>query len=279
MIGRRYTKMFLIGGVVIVTAFLCFLLLATHAEGTLAAAPEPATYKENPKAKNLVVNGDFEKGKDSPEGWQQVDGLTTFYIDDPDKKRGKILKVDTDVLQSQGYDWWVKIAKGAKPKDAPKKLATTEPKYDTLAGNDGVWIWSDFIPVEKGKKYWFTFDYKGKPDVMAWIVGYTKKESTAFGADANAFQEYLKEKTTGKPDNRGRLFESFINKYKWRGQLNARSATDAGDGWRHFRRANQPFIPTKPFGDVKFVRVLILPFWPPGEAFIDNVRLTEYEEK
>ena len=99
-----------------------------------------------------------------------------------------------------------------------------------------MWYWSDFIPVEKGKKYWFTFDYKGKPDVMAWIVGYEKKESTAFGADANAFQEYLKEKTTGKPDFRGRLFESFINKYKWRGQLNARSATDAGDGWRHFRR-------------------------------------------
>ena len=260
--------------------WIVLVLYLAATAGALVAPGQPAApYKEDPKAKNLIPNGDFEKGKDSPEGWQQVDGLTTFYVDDPDKKRGKVVKFDTDVNQNQGYDWWVKIAKGAKPKDAPKKVPTVEPKYDTLAGLDGVWFWSDFIPVEKGKKYWFTFDYKGKPDVMAWIVGYEKKESIAFGADANAFQEYFKEKNTGKPDNRGRLFESFINKYKWRGQLNARSATDAGDGWRHFRRAKQAFIPTKPYANVKFVRVLILPFWPPGEAYLDNVRLTEYEEK
>src|SRR5262245_66557483 len=89
---------------------------------------------ETPARKNLVPNGDFEKGKDSPEGWQQVDGLTTFWVDDPGKKRGKVIKFDTDVLQSQGYEWWLKIAKGARAKDAPKKKPTTPPKYDTLAG-------------------------------------------------------------------------------------------------------------------------------------------------
>jgi len=97
-----------------------FLFASVGALVAPGAPDAPATYKDDPKAKNLLPNGDFEKGKDSPENWQQVDGLTTFYIDDPDKKRGKILKVDTDVLQSQGYDWWVKIAKGARPKDAPK---------------------------------------------------------------------------------------------------------------------------------------------------------------
>src|SRR5436853_6271592 len=101
----------------------------------LLAAPVPEK-KEPP---NLIPNGDFEQGKDTPDGWQQVDGLTTFWIDDPDKKRGKIIKFDTDVLQSQGYEWWGKIAKGSKARDAPKKLATTPPKYDTLAGLDGVW--------------------------------------------------------------------------------------------------------------------------------------------
>ena len=60
------------------------------------------------------TNGDFEKGKESPDGWQKVDGLTTFWVDDPDKKRGKVIKFDTDVLQSQAYDWWVKFSKGAK---------------------------------------------------------------------------------------------------------------------------------------------------------------------
>jgi hypothetical protein len=28
---------------------------------------------------------------------------------------------------------------------------------------------------------------------------------------------------------------------------------------------------------VKYVRVLLYPFWPPGEYFVDNVRLVEYD--
>jgi hypothetical protein len=246
----------------------------------LLAAPEDKP-KPSPIASlgNLVPNGDFEKGTDTPESWQRVDGLTTFWINDPDGKRGKIIKVDTDVLQSQAYDWWVKIAKGAKAKDAPKKKPTVEPKYDTLAGLDGVWFWSDFIPIKKGQAYWLTIDVKGTPDVMAWLVGYEKRESTAFGADANAFQEYLKERTTAKPLDRKRNFEGFINKYTWRGQLNARYAKSLENGWKRWTRDKLPFRPTKMTPKVKFVRVLILPYWPPGVTYIGNVRLTEIEEK
>jgi hypothetical protein len=247
--------------------------------GLLAAPEDKPKLTDKKEPPNLVPNGDFEKGTETPDGWQVVDGLTTFWIDDPDGKRGKILKVDTDVLQSQGYDWWVKIAKGAKAKDAPKKLPTTPPKYDTLAGLDGVWIWSDFIPIKKGQAYWLTIDVKGEPDVMAWLVGYEKKESNAFGADANAFQEYLKEKTSGKPLDRKRNFEGFINKYTWRGQLNARYAKNLETGWRRWTRDKMPFRPTKMTPKVKFVRVLILPYWPPGVTYLDNVRLTEVEDK
>ncbi|MFO0926042.1 MAG: hypothetical protein U0736_03260 [Gemmataceae bacterium] len=250
------------------------------AVGLLAAPADDARKKENKSdPKNLCLNGDFEKGTDTPDGWQRVDGLTTFWVDDPDGKRGKIIKVDTDVLQSQGYDWWVKIARGARAKDAPRKLPTTPPKYDTLAGLDGVWFWSDFIPVEKGKAYWLTVDIKGEPDVMAWLVGYESKESTAFGADAGAFQEFLKEKTAGKPKDNVRLFEGFINKYTWRGQLNARYAKPLENGWRRWTRDKLPFRPTKMTPKVRFVRVLLLPYWPPGVCYIDNVRLTEVEEK
>ena len=50
--------------------------------GLLTAPAGPAGGKPAGKkgAKNLVPNGDFEKGTDSPEGWQQVDGLTTFWV-------------------------------------------------------------------------------------------------------------------------------------------------------------------------------------------------------
>jgi hypothetical protein len=236
----------------------------------LGGAAEPA--KKGPR--NLVPNGDFEEGKDTPTGWQRVDGLTTFWVKDTDPKRGKVIKFDTDVYQSQAYEWWAKFAKGARASDAPKKVPTRGDKYDTLAGLDGVWFWSDFIPVEKGKAYWLTIDVKGTPDVMCWLVGYEKKQSSAFGADAGAFQEYLKEKTTGRPKDAKRLFEGFINRYVWRGQLNARFAKPLPNGWRRFTRNKLPFRPTKKT-KVRFVRVLILPYWPPGVCYVDNVRLTE----
>src|SRR5438874_747691 len=34
--------------------------------------------------KNLVANGDFEKGMGTPVGWQTVDGLTSFWVKDED---------------------------------------------------------------------------------------------------------------------------------------------------------------------------------------------------
>ena len=237
----------------------------------LADDPKPAKSKEPP---NLVPNGDFEDGDGAPKGWQTIDGLTTFWIKDDDPKRGKVIKFDTDVLQSQGYDWWVKIAGGAKPKDAPKKLPTTEPKYDTLAGLDGVWFWSDPFPLEKGKAYWLTIDVKG-PGLLVWLIGYPDKPDTSFGADAAAFQEYLKEKKTGKPAENKRGRDPFIHKYVWKGQL----AAGGSNEWKTYSRRKQPFRPTANTPNVKWGRIVILPTWPPGEYYIDNVKLTEIEDK
>jgi hypothetical protein len=231
---------------------------------SLAAAADP------PKGENLVSNGDFETGKTTPTGWQTVDGLASFWVKDDDPAHGKVLKFDTDVLQSQAYDWWVKIADGAAPDDAPKKQPTVEPKYDTIAGLDGAWFWSDPIPVEKGKAYWLTLDVKG-PGIMAWLVGYPEKPSTAFGADEGAFVEYQKMKKTGEPSSQKRGRDPFIHNYVWRGQL----ATKSAETWTTFSRREKPFRPTANTPNVKYVRVLIYPFWPPGIYYVDNVRLVE----
>lgn len=242
---------------------------------------EPKQEKKEPAAKepkNLVPNGDFEVGDITPKGWQTIDGLSTFWVKDEDPKHGKVLKFDTDILQSQGYDWWIKIAKGASPKDAPKKLPTTEPKYDTLAGNDGVWFWSDFIPIKKGKAYWLTVDAKGPGGgMLAWLVGYPEKTSTEFGADNGAFQEVKKEKITGKSAERGRNFEPFIKKYVWKGQLSSIAGTSP-DKWQTFSRRQQPFRPTANTPSVRFVRVMLYAYWPPGVYYADNVKLTEYQD-
>jgi hypothetical protein len=39
-----------------------------------------------------------------------------------------------------------------------------------------------------------------------------------------------------------------------------------------------PFRPTANTPAVKYVRVLLLPYWPPGIYYVDNVKLVEYPE-
>ena len=258
------------------------------------AFAQPKKSDRKLEGKNLLPNGDFEDGDVSPKGWQTIDGLTTFYVKDADPKRNKCIKIDTDVLQSQGYEWWAKFAKaeglGAtvrvwghnwwadrikppSPKDAPKKLPTFEPKYDTLAGLDGVWYWSDYIPVEKGKAYWLTLDCKGVPgsDVKIWLVGYPERHPVVFGSEAKALIGYLKEEQLPKNARNERNKEPVIAKYVYRGQMSASPSAQ----WQTFSRKEKLFRPTSVTPTVKWARILVLPYWPPGEYWIDNVRLVE----
>src|SRR5262249_54079040 len=94
----------------------CPLLLLALA-GVVVAAPPPRKPLRPPSkkaadanvlpakvkvlGKNLIPNGDFEQGDASPKGWQKIDGLSTFWVKDKDPAHGKVLKFDTDVLQSQ----------------------------------------------------------------------------------------------------------------------------------------------------------------------------------
>lgn len=259
-------------------ALCCLLAWLPGAEGDESpqpggeAAKSPAPEPKKPGPKNLLPNGGFEEGDDSPVGWQKIDGLSSFWIDDADPRRGKVMKFDTDVLQSQAYAWWSKIVEGAAAKDAPAKQPTVEPKYDTLAGLDGVWFYSDYVPVEPDKKYWLTVDAKG-PGILVWLVGYPDKPDTTFGADQGALQQYLTEaKGRAEPQKRGR--PAFIHKYVWKGQMPA----GGSDEWKTYSRRAKPFEPTKNTPNVRYVRVLIYPFWPPGTYYVDNVRLTEYVE-
>jgi hypothetical protein len=254
----------------------CCLAWYPRADADDAKPPQTldsAADTESATPKNLLPNGDFDDGDDSPAGWQKIDGLSSFWVDDADPQRGKVMKFDTDVLQSQAYAWWAKIVEGAAANDAPGKQPTVEPKYDTLAGLDGVWYYSDYVPVEAGKKYWLTLDVKG-PGILVWLVGYPDKPDTTFGADQGALQQYLAEaKGRAEPQKRGR--PAFIHKYVWKGQMPA----GGSDEWKTYSRRAKPFEPTKNTPNVRYVRVLIYPFWPPATYYVDNVRLTEYVEQ
>ena len=58
-----------------------------------ADAPPDGKPADDAPPKNLVANGDFEDGDDTPKGWQTVDGLSSFYATDADPKHGKVLKI------------------------------------------------------------------------------------------------------------------------------------------------------------------------------------------
>ena len=231
--------------------------------------PEPAKTAQAPG--NLLPNGDFSNGKTTPLSWQTIDGLSTYWVNDQDPQHGKVLKFDSDVLQSQAYQWWNKIAKGASPLQAPRKLPAKPPKYDTLAGLDGVWFWSDPIAIKKRKEYWLTLDAKGA-GMLVWLVGYPNMPDTSFAADAGAVKQYFEKVAgTAAPNKRNR--KAFIHKYVWKGQLKV----EASPEWKTYSRRKKPFRPTKYTPTVKYVRVLLYPFWPPGEYFVDNVKLVEFD--
>jgi hypothetical protein len=239
----------------------------------LAAGSVCADEKEvaEGKSDNLFPNGDFELGEITPRNWQTIDGLSSFWVKDKDPDHGMVLKFDSDVRQSQAYDWWFKIAEGASPKKAPAKIPTVEPKYDTLAGLDGVWFWSDAIEIEKRKEYWLTLDAKGA-GMLVWLVGYPEKPDVSFASDAGAVKQYF-EKVKGTAPANERLRKAFIRKNTWKGQLKIGASKE----WQTYSRRAKPFRPTKYTPTVKYVRVLLYPFWPPGEYYVDNVRLVEYD--
>ena len=50
-----------------------------------------------------------------------------------------------------------------------------------------------------------------------------------------------------------------------------------GDQWQTYSRREKPFAPTKVTPNIRYLRVMLYPYWPPGVYYIDNVRLVEYD--
>lgn len=239
---------------------------------TIGADPSAPSASSPIVGENLAPNGGFEKGNATPDGWQTVDGLTSFWVQDADPQHGKVIRFDTDVVQLQAYEWWAKIVEGAAPANAPAKVPSTDPnKFNTLAAYDGAWFVSDFIPVEPGKAYWLSADAKG-PEMMCWLLGYAEKYPPTFGDDEPAFLGYLRKKAGYDSEQRG--FEKIPFKRIWKGQLKIGGVNE----WHTYTRREKPFNPTANTPGVRYVRVLILPYWPPAEYFVDNVQLYEYKQ-
>jgi hypothetical protein len=211
--------------------------------------PPPAVTHE--VGVNLVKNPGFGtavRGEKRPLGWEEPDGLTSFW-EGHGRDHGYVIRLDTDVLQSEHDERreQMKLPRETRP-PARKKSPTVPPKYDTVGGNKGAILRSDPIPVEQGAAYRLTFDcWSRNPQVKVWVKGYT-----FVPARGNI------------PARRRKVYQA---------RKDVRGKTD---GWETFTRV---FRPTTRPGNLRGSRYLtheievqLYAYWPPGEACFDNIR-------
>lgn len=212
------------------------------------ADPEAAA-RAKVKPTNLVANGGFEAPGEQPRGWEKVDGLTMFLRDEG-PPHGRVLHVDTDVYESEVRRWHERFKAGAPVAEAPKKSATRGPKYDTIGGTYGVHNYSDPIPVTPGKTYRLEIDYRCKSGDFFFPKLFFRGWAEVKGEDRIVYDGYM----------------------------SLRSMERTGE-WKHNCRLLTVPTPEEIVGRrIKYLRLMIYAYWPPGDYYFDNVGLYEVIE-
>jgi hypothetical protein len=231
------------------------------------------------RAANLMPNSGFEESNaagTAPAGWQEPDNLVATWTTDPEAPdRGKVIRIDTDVNQGQAYAWWADhFVRGVPLAKAPAKAPTHEPKYDTIAGLDGGFYSSGLIPIKPGKTYRVFVDAKGGI-AKVFLFGYEESVPVSFGDEQPATQQvFRKARHDPELDARGRPI-----KYRLRYQYRSWFAVGGSNEW-HTYTHKAPRHPTNSelTENVRFLRIQIYPYWPPGVYWFDNVRVYEAED-
>ena len=193
-------------------------------------------------AVNLVPNGDFERGAaGGPAGWHRPDRLSMFWVSGGPANSRKCMKFDTDIYLNE----WE--AHQANPTAGKTKTATKGPKYDTVAGTKGVhYRRSAKIPVKPKAYYLISVDGRGKATDFFFPKVFVKGYSVVRGEERETYNTYLACRVTG-------------------------------DRWMHFRRRD-PFSPGRRSSTVKYMKVFIYTYWPPGVYHFDNLRIWEVKK-
>lgn len=209
------------------------------------AAPE--------RAVELVVNGGFEEaptGARSPLGWDRVDGLTSFWIVDPvdPKGHGHVLRLDTDVYESE---WKRRQDEMAREPDAPPWPKTPVPEadqYATVGGNHGVSVYSAAMPVEPGRAYRLRLAFRTdlpRAAAKVWVRGYGTLD------------------TKRGPESR-RLYDALV------------TLRMGSPGWKTH---SMVFHPTKNTPSVTTMKVMLYGYWPRGGYAFDDVSLVPISDE
>jgi hypothetical protein len=223
----------------------------------LLAALALAGSADAQRRSNLVPNGGFEKGANGcPQGWDRPDGLTSFWVKDPLRK-GRCMRFDSDVYQGEYAARREQMKRPDPPPPRPKK-PTSGAKYDTVGGINGVPFFSEFIAIDPKTPYRISVEFMpgaaGLPGAKlvpkVFIKGYVsiqrevwdeeRQRAVSRAIDRVAFKEY-KNLEGGEA---GKWTRTTF--YSWPGRRNPK---------------------------ITRAKLMLFPYWPPGEYFFDNVRL------
>ena len=217
--------------------------------------PEPKTL-----GPMLSKNPGFEEGSgEQPAGWERIDGLTTFWLDDPTGAgRGKVIKMDTRMVQTQADEWWAKWRAGSPASRAPKPIFAQPPAYDSVGGLHGAHYYSDFFEVKPGMRYRVLADFKGLTTDFFFAKVFVKGYGIA----------PLTRRET-HPQRRE----------IWRTYLACRNFENQ---WKHYSETfviPERGVPMSKVATVhvKWIRIIPYGYWPPGVFYWDNVKIVEEE--
>jgi hypothetical protein len=233
-----------------------------------AEAPKPAPPKPAPPKTagvvhqvgvNLVVNPNFAKpygrGQKRPLGWEEPDGLTSFW-ESVGQGHARVIRLDTDVLQSEHDKRLKEMTLPTDKRPPPKpKSPTVPPKYDTVGGNKGATLRSDPILLEQGAAYRITVDVLSRgPAAKIWVKGYG-----------------IIPKRGNLPERRRKLYDAY------------KQVRGKTEGWETFTRVVHPTNrPSNLRGSnlvVREIQVQLYAYWPAGEVLFDNVRFEKIIEE
>ena len=242
---------------------------------------QPPEYGDEAEPKSfgqpLNVNGRFEEGL---AGWDAPDNVATFHIPGP-SGRGKVLQITTDLERAAWMEYRRKLLFGqADPKHPPK--IGKDSSYASVAGMEGVHYYSDWIDATAGQRYWLLADMKGKTEGIFFPKIYVKGYLD-YSADANALPERSlveRKMTAGQfaelpPARRKALLAEDVKKHPdryrrecFRWYLSCRNPENV---WKHYA------APCPPRGGlpkvVRWLRVEVYAYWPPGDYLFDDVLL------
>ncbi len=205
------------------------------------AAPEPVA------TGNLLKNGDFEEeltGKQSPVGWDRMDGVTTFWVKDAvdPKGHGHVVLLDTDVYESEWKKRQAEMKADPDSKPWPKTPVPEADQYATVGGNHGVSVYSEAMPVQAGRPYRLTLAFRTdlpSGTAKVWVRGYGDLD-TPKGPEERHLYDALVTLRMGSP------------------------------GWKTH---SMVFHPTKNKPAVTKMRVMLYGYWPRGSYAFDDLVL------